>query len=173
MRNSSRFISLCLLSVLFPAVCASQKPQRGPSTPEERARAVRVAQELQTDPLAENVQADREWVLKWMIEIPDIGVNVCSGILGELGEKETGYPGALLTTMLASEAAFIIQHPDQANESPEIYFAGVDGALNAYVAIRKQHPEYHVAKLDEFLAKRNEGKLKDAVSDATRVLKCP
>ena len=36
--------------------------QRGPSTPEERARAVQTAKSLQSDPLARNVQEDREWL---------------------------------------------------------------------------------------------------------------
>jgi hypothetical protein len=53
--------------------------QRGPSTPEERARAVQTAKSLQSDPLAPNVQEDREWLVKWLIEVPDISVKMWAG----------------------------------------------------------------------------------------------
>jgi len=172
MNMQSRFASLLLIVFCMSAACFGQNQKRGPSTPEERARAVKVAHDLQTDPLANNVQPEREWLIRWLIEIPDIGIDVCGGLLGDLGEKETGYPGALLSAMLASEAAIIIEHPDKAKDKQEVYLAGVDGALNAYQAIRKQDPKYHAPKLDDFLARRNEGKLKDAVAEATKALKC-
>jgi hypothetical protein len=172
MKIPSGIVSLLLAVLCFSPAGFAQGQKRGPSTPEERARAVKVAHDLQTDPLAENVQAEREWLIRWLVEVPDIGVNVCSGILGELGEKETGYPGALLSAMLGAEAALIIEHPNQAKDTQQIYFAGVDGALNAYQAIRKQDPKYHATKLDDFIARRNDGKLKDAVAEATKTLKC-
>ena len=172
MKIATRFLCACASVVLLSVACFAQSTQRGPSTAEERARAVKIAAELQTDPLADNVEADRAWLIRWLVDIPDIGVDVCTGILGELGEKETGYPTALLSTMLASEAALIIQHPDQAKDTQLVYLAGVDGALNAYVAIRKKDPKYHAPKLDEFLAKRNAGTLKDAVAAATKSLDC-
>src|SRR5260370_7660257 len=82
--------------------------QRGPSTPEERARALQTAKSLQSDPLAPNVQDDREWLLKWLIEVPDISVKMCTTFLGDLGDSKSGYPGAIIATLLASEAALVI-----------------------------------------------------------------
>ena len=67
--------------------------QRGPSTPEERARAVQTAKSLQSDPLAPNVQEDREWLVKWLIEVPDISVKMCTTFFGDLGDSKNGYPG--------------------------------------------------------------------------------
>src|SRR5438477_8521381 len=60
--------------------------QRGPSTPEERARAIQTAKSLQSDPLARNVQEDREWLVKWLIEVPDgnynlVGSTASAGVL--------------------------------------------------------------------------------------------
>ena len=65
---------------LLPAVAListlARAQQRGPSTPEERARPVQTAKALQSDPVAPNLQEDREWLLKWLIEVPDISKNV-------------------------------------------------------------------------------------------------
>ena len=124
---------------VFPTQIGAQ--QRGPSTPEERARAVQTAKSLQADPLAPNLQGDREWLVKWLIEIPDISVKMCSTFLGDLGDSKSGYPGAVIATMLASEAAFVIEHPEKAKDVEAIYLAGVDGALHGYEAIlRKSCP---------------------------------
>ena len=55
MRSYPIIFVVAVLSMLAGA------QQRGPSTPEERARAVQTAKSLQPDPLAPNVQQDREW----------------------------------------------------------------------------------------------------------------
>ena len=56
---------------------------RGPSTPEERARFVALVRSLERDPLAENTNAIRQQLRDWAIEVPDIRVKVCSGLLGD------------------------------------------------------------------------------------------
>src|SRR5439155_23032939 len=116
--------------------------QSGTSTDEERARAVQTAKSLQSDPLAPNVQQDREWLLKWLIEVPDISVKVCTTFLGDLGDSKSAYPGAIIATMLASEAAFVIEHPDKGKDVGAFYFAGVDGALHSYQSIRLKDVSY-------------------------------
>jgi hypothetical protein len=145
--------------------------QRGPSTPEERARAVKTARALQADPLSSDVLPDREWLIQWLIEVPDISVPLCTTILGDLGDKKSGYPGALIATEMASEAAFVIEHPDKAKDSTSIYVAGADGALNAYHAIHKKDPKYQVTQLDDMAQKRDQGKLADYVRDASKKCK--
>jgi hypothetical protein len=150
-------VAVAVLSTLAGA------QQRGPSTPEERARAVQTAKSLQSDPLAPNVQQDREWLLKWLIEVPDISVKMCTTFLGDLGDSKSGYPGAIIATMLASEAAFVIEHTDKAKDVEAIYFAGVDGALHSYDSIRLKDVSYHVAHLDDLIQKRDRGKLSDYV----------
>jgi len=137
--------------------------QRGPSTPEERARGVQTAKSLQSDPLAPNVQQDREWLLKWLIEIPDISVKMCPTFLGDLGDSKSGNPGAIIATMLASEAAFVIEHPEKSKDVDAVYCAGVDGALHSYEAIHSQDASYRVPHLDDLIQKREQGKLSDFV----------
>ncbi len=145
--------------------------QRGPSTPEERARAVQTAKSLQSDPLAPNVQEDREWLLKWLIEVPDISVKMCTTFLGDLGDSKSGYPGAIIATLLASEAALVIEHPDKAKDVEGVYFAGVDGALHSYEAIHLKDASYRVPHLDDLIQKRDRGKLTDYVRATTKKCK--
>jgi len=164
MSNLARTASLLLFIAalqFFPAQIGAQ--QRGPSTPEERARAVQTAKSLQADPLAPNLQGDREWLVKWLIEIPDISVKMCTTFLGDLGDSKSGYPGAVIATMLASEAAFVIEHPEKAKDVEAIYLAGVDGALHAYEVIHNKEMSYRLPHLDDLIQKRDQGKLSDYV----------
>lgn len=65
-------------------VCALQVHHaqgRGPSTSEERAKVVELTRLLERDPLGENAPATRQWLRQWVIEVPDIRVNVCDELL--------------------------------------------------------------------------------------------
>jgi hypothetical protein len=160
MRSYLTVFVVATMAVLSSLVSAQQ---RGPSTPEERARVVQTAKALQSDPLAPSVQEDREWLVKWLIEVPDISVKMCTTFLGDLGDSKSGNPGAIIAAMLASEAAFVIEHPDKAKDVEAVYFAGVDGALRSYEAIRLKDASYRLPHLDDLIQKRAQGKLSDYV----------
>jgi hypothetical protein len=173
MATSRRSPAFCIvLAILFGLVTTSSvAQQRGPSTPEERDRAVKTAHALQTDPLSPDVQTDREWLIKWLIEVPDISVSLCTSVLGDLGDRKSDYPGALIAAEMASEAAFVIENPDKVKDKGSTYFAGADGALKAYQAIRQKDPKYHLKQLDEMTEKQGQGKLRDYVDEATKKCK--
>jgi hypothetical protein len=169
MFNWARIVSFSFFSAalqVFPTQIDAQ--QRGPSTPEERARAVQTAKSIQADPLAPNLQGDREWLVKWLIEIPDISVKMCTTFLGDLEDSKSGYPGAVIATMLASEAAFVIEHPEKAKDIEAVYVAGVDGALHGYESIHKKDVSYRLPHLDDLIQKRDQGKLTDYVHSTAK-----
>jgi hypothetical protein len=164
----SPFSVIVSFAILLTALsCSAQENKRGPSTAEERARAVRVASALRKDPLAPSVTSDREWLFRWMVEIPDISLSLCSGLLGELGKSKTGHPGLILISSMASQAAFVIEHPDKANDKNATYFAGVEGALATYKAIREKDPKYKAPGREELLQKQEKGQLEETIK--TRV----
>jgi hypothetical protein len=138
--------ALIILSTTSPMGLRAQS--REPSTADERNRAVQAAKQLRTDPLAAHVQSEREWVVKWLIEVPDISVQLCGGILGDLGDaNQSIYPGTLLATMMASEAIYVIENPQKAKDRQAMYGAGVGGALDAYEVIRKKDASYQAKKI--------------------------
>jgi len=157
------FASITLLVGSALTVVAQQHP-RGPSTSEERERAVRVASALQTDPLSPD-KADRQWLMVWLIQVPDISVSMCPAVHGDLGdEKKSEYPGAIVAAEMGAEAAFVITHPDRARDKLVMSAAGAEGAVNAYQAIRTKDPQYRVKELDDATQKREQGKLADYVA---------
>jgi hypothetical protein len=69
---------------------------------------------------------------------------MCTTFFGDLGDSKSGYPGAIIAAMLASEAAFVIEHPEKAKDVDAIYVAGVDGALHSYEAIHSKDASYRL-----------------------------
>jgi hypothetical protein len=57
---------------------------------------------------------------------PYISVKMCTTFLGDVGDSKSGYPGAIIATLLAPEGAFAIEHPDKAKDVDAVYFAGVE-----------------------------------------------
>ena len=158
----------CCFALITVFLSQASAQSRGPSTAEERARVVQIAKSLRTDPTATAVQSDREWLLKWLIEVPDVSISLCPAILGDLGNSKTGYPGALLATMMASQAAFVIENPNKAKDKSGAYLAGLEGALDGYQAIQAKDQNYRLPNMDDLLRKRADGKLQEYLRSATK-----
>ena len=157
-RMVSRVLGLVVVSLLV-AVWLRASDQRGPSTPEERARALQMIHELESDPLSSGAKEERQWLTLWLIAVPDIHVALCTEFYPPLLGAEKNYASELLMQGPYSMAAFEIQHPDQAADEASTYLAGVEGTLRAYEAILQKKPKARWPVLDDLLAKREKGEL--------------
>ena len=137
---------------------------RGSSTPEERARAVKVAHELEEDPLAKDAKEHRDWVIQWIVDIPDITVDVCFEYFGTLPNPPRGHSGEITKQMVISSAAYMIEHPDKAKDEQAVALSGLVGALKTYQAILKQDSASRWAHLDKLVQMREQGKLDSYVA---------
>lgn len=155
-----------LLLAIFVSIAAPAQQKRGPSTLEERTKAVQFAHDLETNPLGPQAKSEREWLTLWLIEVPDITVEVCSRLLGpEIPDKKK-YGTEIFSQLMYAEAAFMIENPDKAKDSISIHTAGVNGALRVYEAILKEHPKAQSRALDEIAARRDKGELQNHVQEA-------
>src|SRR5665213_3022057 len=147
---------------------AQQRMQRGPSTSEERARAVKIAHGLEDDPLAKDAKDNRDWVIQWIVDIPDITVTVCDDYFGPLSKPMHAHARDIVNQMVISSAAFLIEHPDKAKDEQAVATAGLLGALKAYQSVLKQEPDARWPYVDKIILMRDQGKLDDFVSDTRR-----
>jgi hypothetical protein len=144
----------------------AQTQARKSSTPEERAKAVEIARSLESDPLNKNAKEQRRWITLWLIEVPDVSVKMCGRLLGPLLDADKNYSTEIVTQMLPSEAAFVIQNPDKAKDDIAVYTAGVEGSLLTYEAIVKVKPKTKWPYLDDLIQKRDKGELLKHVREA-------
>jgi hypothetical protein len=166
--NAIRAIALTtvILGFLLPQVGRGQ--DRGPSTPEERARAVRVAHDLEENPLVVGAKEQRDWVMKWIEDIPDITVDVCLDYFGKLPDPPRGHSTEIVKQMIISSAAFMIEHPDKAKDEQAVAMSGLLGALKTYQAILKQDSAARWTYVDKVVQMRDQGKLDDYVTETRK-----
>jgi hypothetical protein len=159
-------IALTLAIVSLFAVSSLARNQRGPSTPQERETAVKAARLLETDPFHKDAKKMREWFFKWIIEVPDIHIELCSAYMSPEKSTDKNYGSEIYTQTMFSSAAFIIEHPDQASDRVAVNLAGVEGALKVYENILTTKPKAKSAFWDDLLDKRNKGELRAFVEEA-------
>jgi hypothetical membrane protein len=155
-----------VVSGLFLMCLAQVQCTLGPglSTPDDRGKVVSLTRSLERDALGETAPAARQWLRKWIIEVPDIRVYACDDLLGHgLGDNYP-YSTEVKLQPMFSAAAFAIEHRDKARDHHAQYHAGVEGALRVYEALLKSKPDAKSAFLDDLLAKRDRGELADHVA---------
>ena len=164
---SARFrVAFCCLlpALMLFFICpasAAQDPKarkREPSTPEQRAKFVEFARQLEADPLGKDAQGMRGASIQWLSDAPDIKVEVCD-LLPDLLHSKKNYSSELFGQMVISSGAFVATFPDSADDHLLVNTAGIVGTLNAYQAILKSHPDSRWPLLDELIKKSNVGDL--------------
>jgi hypothetical protein len=161
MKRNLNVVVLALLAALLLGSAAAWA-KRKPSTPEDRAQAVKFAHELEANPSSEDAVAKRKWLIEWYEKVPDITVVVCD-LLGPLPEGDHPLMPEVLTQMMFSNGAFQIEHPDSAGDKVAVQTAGLEGALTVYEILVKAMPQGRLPFLDELLEKRSQGQLVEYV----------
>src|ERR1019366_3630732 len=135
---------------------------RGPSTPEERARAIEYVRSLEENPLAKDGLEKRMWLTEWIMEVPDVTVNTWCQKLQSLAKVNSTYSNQLRMQVIYSQAPCLLQHPEETN-AVTIQAAGLAGTLRAYRAIQRFHPTAKYPLLDNLIALEKQGKLSQYV----------
>lgn len=158
-------VALLFLSCFSSAY--AQDPKK-PSTPEERKRAVEMATFLETNPLAKEAKDVRSALLFFVIQAPDITVSLCTNVLGESKRLKGDYESVLVGQLAFSQAKFVIENPDKAQDAEAAQLAGVEGVLRTWQAIKTAKPKAKFPLMDELLEKQRAGTLADYVKDAMK-----
>lgn len=157
-----RPIAAALLLLAPPLAAAAE---RGPSTPEERKRAVQTTRRLEKEPLARSLMEERKWLFQWIVEIPDIHVTSCSGPLDVLAKSEEDpYAQLLYLQSVFGMAAYVVENPKKADDWVSVQTAGLESVLRAYEALRRADSEARWKELDRLLTARKAGKLRAIVA---------
>jgi hypothetical protein len=154
------------LAAAWPGAARAQQ-QRGPSTAEERKRAVQTTRRLEKDPLAKGAEADRKWLFEWIVAIPDISVTSCDGPLTVLlGDEEGERHGReLYLQAVFGMTAFLVENPKKKEDWVAVQTAGIASTLAAYERLVKARPKERWPELDELVAARKKGKLAQVVEE--------
>src|SRR5664279_4489580 len=152
---------LLAVTVLAASIPAESK-MRGPSTAEERTRALDYIQSLEQNPLAKDSLDKRIWLTEWIVQVPDITVKMCCKDLDSLDKVNDTYANQLRMQAMYSQAGYILRHPNVKSDA-EKEAAGLAGALRAYRSIKRFDPTAQYPVLDNLLTLEKQGKLQQYV----------
>lgn len=160
-----------LLIVIFCLPSFALNP-RGPSTLEERQRLVALVHKMEQNPVDLSLQSEKEWALRWLVEVPDITVSICSAPFGKFwDEKYKAVPDHFIGLYTFAMAASVIERPETAGDSPEQKLAqseaGIKAVLLGYQSLLKTNSKARSKNLDDLVQKENDGKLTDFIRDAS------
>jgi hypothetical protein len=154
-------LSVLLVTASIPSAACS----RSATNPEERARALEYTQSLEEHPLAKDSLQKRMWLTEWIVQVPDLTVNVPRQefkALQSLDKVNDTYSNQLRMQAVFSQAAFQLQHPEEKNAAA-IQAAGLAGTLRAYRAIQQFDPTAKYPLLDNLMSLEKKGKLQKYV----------
>jgi hypothetical protein len=143
-------------------------PKEKHSTPEDRQRLVVIAHKLEAAPLDPALGPERQWAVNWVVAAPDVHVRMCPILLADLRRPKYKYRSAIADQLLISSAAFLIEHPEQAEGMANQSVGGMEGVLKAYSAILKADPQATAKSLDDLLEKQRQSKLAEAVREMVK-----
>lgn len=155
----------CTAIIFAIAIAAPAAAERGPSTPEERARVVALAEAANRDPLGVMNSADGRWFMKWADDIPDYFFGPDRGALWmNSGAAKGDLRRVLRFHHTLSTAAYQVQHQvfDPTKDAAQMEaktMAGIEGLLRAYESLKDKQPENQSEVLDNALVLRQQGKL--------------
>jgi hypothetical protein len=150
---------------------AANPPARGPSTPEERKKAVGLVKKIEAEPLGKEADEARHWLVGWINGVPDINVNVCGDLFGPAFAKTYPYSTQVAFHPIFAETRFAIEHPDKAKDKLASWTAGAEGTLRVYETLLRTKPDAHLPFLDDLVARRDRGELKAYVEQASKKCK--
>lgn len=163
-------VAALVLTMVLP-VSVAWGEGRGPSTTEERQKAVEIVRALEARPLHKDARDARGWLVVWLAEIPDITVSFCSALLGPTFEHEKKYGAELAVQQAFSSAAFMIENPAQAADDEAVRLAGVEGVLRTYQSLLAEKPKARFPSLDGLLKAKSEGTLASVVNENAKACK--
>ncbi|MGC2111308.1 MAG: hypothetical protein WA655_17470 [Candidatus Korobacteraceae bacterium] len=162
-----------LLAVLFVLVTAASLPSaakmRGPSSMTDRDRVLDYTRSLEEHPLAKDSLEKRMWLAEWIVQAPDLNVDVCCKELQSLDEVNNTYSQQLRVQAMYSQAAFQLQHPD-VKDTATLQAAGLAGTLRAYRAIQRFDPTAKYPLLDDLISLEKKGRLQQYVQRQSKCL---
>jgi hypothetical protein len=139
-----------------------------PSTPRERAKALKLARELEAEPLGARATDSRRWLALWLLEVSDLRVPFCPEVLGADAPTRQRLRTEVLAQITYSGMAWLLENPGHPAAAADIYLAGIQGALRAYEAILRTQPAARSSFLDGLLARRDAGELAAYVAETTK-----
>ncbi|HLM02852.1 MAG TPA: hypothetical protein VK400_17505 [Pyrinomonadaceae bacterium] len=127
---------------------------------------IQAARFLEEKPFDKQAKDVRAWAVKYASDTEEVTVIVCGGTASPLLDKKNKFGSELIGQYLIAMTAFKLENPAKIKDENAAQLAGLESVLKTYETMLKENQKAKSAKIDELLAKRNDGTLAKYVADA-------
>lgn len=153
---------IATVALAIPAMAAPHAA----SSAKQRIKFVRIARNLELNPLAFNAVQQRQWATEFIVNARDLHLELCEPVLSPLKASDQNYNNQLSMQFMVSSAAFMLEHP-KVKDPVKIQTAGVEGTLKAYESILKVDRNAHFDFLDGLMEQKKSGQLETYVASVS------
>ena len=152
---------ICVALLCFAVIPAPVYGQKQESDAEKLIRASAVLEKKPFDRDAKNL---RSWAITYLSTTDEVAIVICGGDLTRpILDQKSKYGPEIFTQYTIAMAAFKLSAPDRKEDEDAAQLAGFNSALKTYEVLLKQYPKARTAAMDDLIAKREKGLLKDLV----------
>lgn len=151
--------------------CAGPAFAAEPTSPAVKAEMIRLIGMLEEQPHHPDAREMRGTVLRWLTDAPDVSVMICEHFLAIENFEPDEPAGELVFQQPFSEAKFILENPDKAQDGVAVHVAGIEGALRAYAVMKTEDPKLVVPAMESLVKLQAEQKLPEHVAKAMKKCK--
>ena len=162
--TNPRIAIIAALSLLLLASAATA--QQLATHSKDRERIADLATKLENDPLSKKARSNRKKVLTMLRSAPDLRVEPCRALLGELLlSKEMG-ARELHAQLEISTAKYLAEHPEATGDRERALAAGLEGVVRTYETMRHTFPAIDVEPMSPIMEAHKRGDLAGYVREA-------
>lgn len=154
------------IGVLMLATTTAPAAQRLPSPEKTRKKVLELTAKLESQPLSKKAKDWRKEVLTYISNSPDLKVQSCRAVLGELLLVKRLEAQHLYVQLEISTAAYLAEHPEAAADREGALVAGLNGVLRTYTAMHRTNPSIEIPMVDELIARQGRDEIDDYVREA-------
>ncbi len=151
-------LSMTWVLLLASAATNAEETQSREAAKKDAESALRVTESLEKDPFRSDADADREWLMSWVIETPDYMVKMCD-VLGPIpGDAQVPNGRELLLQHMFGNVSWQIRNPGK-SDIVALQVAAMESLLKVYAAFIAKDDQAHVDYFDGLLEQQRQGTL--------------
>ncbi len=154
-----------IIFTMFIATLSAQIAFGQDQSQKDKEMLIKAARFLEEKPFDKQAKDVRARAVKYSSDTNDVVVIVCGGTASPLLDKKNKFGSELVGQYLIAMTAFKLENPENKDENAA-QLHGLESVLKTYEVMLKENQKAKAAKIDELLAKRNDGTLAKYVADA-------
>jgi hypothetical protein len=162
-------LTTSLACVIVSSLSTALASAATPTSPETKAEMIKLIDSLEKKPYDPDTRDTAGTVMTWLQDAPDVSVNLCLPLLGDLDELEKDGGDILSTQLPFAEARFILENPSRAEDAQAVHVAGVEGVLRTYAAMKAAKPDLRIRQMEKLVKMQADKKIDAFVKDAIKI----